>query len=137
MRGTEQERHTAMSGKKQRWTVSMGGPLMRVPEPLGYTDTGSFGNGSAEARSSRPATAAPDPAMERVRMRKLWEAARSPLSGVLMAAFMMYMVGNSIQIFPLFMIGMACMNAFKNFFAVTKGLCSPHFSSSAASLVVC
>lgn len=118
-----------MGGGEKRWTVRMGGPLVRLPDPVGYSET-PFGSGETGARSGTPAPTAPrDAATEKLRVRKLWEAARSPVSGVFMSMFMTYMIGNSIQIFPLIMLGMTCMNAFKGLFAVTKGLSFFHFIS--------
>ena len=106
---------------KKRWSMNMGGQLIQVPQPLGYSATSSFTGGDGTSPSSS-SNSAQDSALAKLRLKKLWEAARSPLSGVLMSGAMMFMIGNNIQIFPLIMLGMTCMNAFKGLFAVTKGL---------------
>ena len=109
---------------KQRWSVNMGGQLTQVPMPVGYSGVSSYtgGDGVAAAQPSNAGGNRHDDEIAKLRFRKMWEAARSPISGVLMSAVMMYMVGNNIQIFPLIMIGMTCMNAVKGLFAVSSGL---------------
>ena len=95
---------------------------MPVSMPVGYSGVSSYTGGDGAAPASSGGSR--DAEIAKLRIRKMWEAARSPISGVLMSAVMMYMVGNNIQIFPLIMIGMTCMNAVKNLFAVSSGLFS-------------
>lgn len=58
---------------------------------------------------------------ERLKTRKLWEAARSPVSTLLMGCVTMYMTGSRISIFSLIMITMFTVNLFKGLFSLNNG----------------
>jgi hypothetical protein len=48
--------------------------------------------------------------METLKLKKAWEVALAPVKGLPMTAIMMYMSGNSLQIFSIMMVFMAFKN---------------------------
>lgn len=48
--------------------------------------------------------------MDTLKLKKAWEVALAPVKGLPMTAFMMYMSGNSLQIFSIMMVVMAFKN---------------------------
>ena len=48
--------------------------------------------------------------MDTLKLKKAWEVALAPLKGIPMTAIMMYMSGNSLQIFSIMMVFMAFKN---------------------------
>ena len=48
--------------------------------------------------------------MDTLKLKKAWEVALAPVKGLPMTAFMMYMSGNSLQIFSIMMVWMAFKN---------------------------
>ncbi|KAJ4210181.1 hypothetical protein NW767_000452 [Fusarium falciforme] len=48
--------------------------------------------------------------MDTLKLKKAWEVALAPVKGLPMTGFMMYMSGNSLQIFSIMMVFMAFKN---------------------------
>lgn len=48
--------------------------------------------------------------MDTLKLKKAWEVALAPIKGLPMTAIMMYMTGNSLQIFSIMMVFMAFKN---------------------------
>ncbi|KAF5694620.1 ER membrane DUF1077 domain-containing protein [Fusarium denticulatum] len=83
-----------------------------VQDPPGFSSGTTVTNSKARefsiARSPRkPPTTAE---METLKLKKAWEVALAPVKGLPMTAIMMYMSGNSLQIFSIMMVFMAFKN---------------------------
>ena len=63
--------------------------------------------GSSKAAVRAPLTATE---MDTLKLKKAWEVALAPVKQLPMTAIMMYMSGNSLQIFSIMMVGMAFKN---------------------------
>ena len=117
-----------MSG--MNWSVNLSGNYgdSRYEAPYGYSqpemsDTSLLKNPVA-AKDPAAASASSSAELaknERLKTRKLWEAARSPVSTLMMCGFTMYMTGSRISIFSLIMIVMSTINLFKGLFNVSNG----------------
>ena len=114
------------------WSVNLSGNYgdSRYEAPYGYSqaemsDTSILKNPASgkdtTATSSSTTNSAEIAKNERLKNRKLWEAARSPVSTLMMCGFTMYMTGSRISIFSLIMIVMSTMNLFKGLFNVNNG----------------
>ncbi|KAK3906002.1 ER membrane protein complex subunit 4 [Staphylotrichum tortipilum] len=81
-----------------------------IPDPPGYPSSQS----QKDAKDSKSAAAqrtAPTPdEMDTLKVKKAWEVALGPIKGLPMTAIMMYMSGNSLQIFSIMMVFMAFKN---------------------------
>jgi len=80
-----------------------------IPDPPGFTGTSS---GGKKQQSSKTAVRAPPTAaeMDVLKLKKAWEVALAPVKQLPMTAIMMYMSGNSLQIFSIMMVVMAFKN---------------------------
>jgi hypothetical protein len=114
------------------WAISLSAPPAAkqrstgIPDPPGYQSTATSSKvppppgplqttrrnltipsqKSPSASRSAPTTAATDT----LKLKKAWEAALAPAKQLPMTAIMMYMSGNSLQIFSIMMVGMAFKN---------------------------
>lgn len=59
---------------------------------------------------SQPKKAPTSEEMDTLKLKKAWEVALAPVKSLPMTAFMMYMSGNSLQIFSIMMVVMAFKN---------------------------
>jgi len=58
--------------------------------------------------------------MDTLKLKKAWEVALAPVKGLPMTAIMMYMSGNSLQIFSIMMVFMAFKNPIVGLMAVQQ-----------------
>jgi ER membrane protein complex subunit 4 len=58
--------------------------------------------------------------MDTLKVKKAWEVALGPVKGLPMTAIMMYMSGNSLQIFSIMMVFMAFKNPIMGILATTQ-----------------
>ncbi|PBP28078.1 putative ER membrane DUF1077 domain protein [Diplocarpon rosae] len=81
-----------------------------IPDPPGFTAAAS-GN-KKQQTASKIAVRAPPTAeeMDTLKLKKAWEVALAPVKQLPMTAIMMYMSGNSLQIFSIMMVVMAFKN---------------------------
>ncbi|KAL3427423.1 hypothetical protein PVAG01_00932 [Phlyctema vagabunda] len=81
-----------------------------IPDPPGYT-AAFTGSKKQIAASKSTVRAAPSPEeMDTLKLKKAWEVALAPVKQLPMTAIMMYMSGNSLQIFSIMMVVMAFKN---------------------------
>ncbi|KAK3391131.1 hypothetical protein B0H63DRAFT_132486 [Podospora didyma] len=103
-----------------RWVVELSNPPAQRSKNNGILDPPGFPS-SQLAPSSKKKDAgkdskaalrkAPTPEeMDTLKLKKAWEVALAPLKGIPMTAIMMYMSGNSLQIFSIMMVFMAFKN---------------------------
>ncbi|KAL4871881.1 hypothetical protein BDV12DRAFT_12946 [Aspergillus spectabilis] len=93
-----------------KWAVELQSPLPRpsgstssIPDPPGFSRK-SGGKGRTEKSLT---SAAPKPAeTDTLKLKKAWEIALAPSKQIPMNAIMMYMSGNSLQIFSIMMVTM-------------------------------
>ncbi|KAJ4294728.1 hypothetical protein N0V88_004962 [Collariella sp. IMI 366227] len=84
-----------------------------IPDPPGYsTSQAPSSSKKKDAKDSKTAPRkAPTPdEMDTLKVKKAWEVALGPIKGLPMTGIMMYMSGNSLQIFSIMMVFMAFKN---------------------------
>ncbi|PHH87448.1 hypothetical protein CDD83_8858 [Cordyceps sp. RAO-2017] len=80
-----------------------------VPDPVGFSAS-TPGSKKKDGRSQPPRKAPTSDEMETLKLKKAWEVALAPVKSLPMTAIMMYMSGNSLQIFSIMMVFMAFKN---------------------------
>ncbi|KAF4972655.1 hypothetical protein FSARC_804 [Fusarium sarcochroum] len=78
-----------------------------IQDPPGYSSGTAKNKDAAKVQPRKPPTAAE---MDTLKLKKAWEVALAPVKGLPMTAIMMYMSGNSLQIFSIMMVFMAFKN---------------------------
>ncbi|KAM0431885.1 hypothetical protein ACHAPT_005138 [Fusarium lateritium] len=78
-----------------------------VQDPPGFSSGTAKQNKDAKVQPRKPPTAEE---MDTLKLKKAWEVALAPVKGLPMTGFMMYMSGNSLQIFSIMMVFMAFKN---------------------------
>ncbi|KAI1299155.1 hypothetical protein F5Y03DRAFT_253081 [Xylaria venustula] len=83
-----------------------------IPDPRGYPSlAGSLSKKQAAKESKAQTRKQPTPEeMDTLKLKKAWEVALAPVKSLPMTFFMMYMSGNSLQIFSIMMVYMAFKN---------------------------
>ncbi|KAI9752976.1 MAG: hypothetical protein M1815_000177 [Lichina confinis] len=91
-----------------------------VPDPPGYTQSSGSGN-SKRSTQKRPPRARPSAEeTDTLKLKKAWELALAPAKQLPMNAIMMYMSGNSLQIFSIMMVWMLFANPIKGIMATSQ-----------------
>ncbi|KAB8349769.1 hypothetical protein FH972_023783 [Carpinus fangiana] len=78
-----------------------------IPDPPGYTSTASTSKKTSAAKGAQTISPRKDlspEAMDSLKLKKAWEVAIAPAKSLPMNAIGMYMTGNSLQIFSIFMV---------------------------------
>ncbi|KAF5986867.1 ER membrane DUF1077 domain-containing protein [Fusarium bulbicola] len=78
-----------------------------VQDPPGFSSGTTKNKDAVKVQPRKPPTTAE---METLKLKKAWEVALAPVKGLPMTAIMMYMSGNSLQIFSIMMVFMAFKN---------------------------
>ncbi|EAW13908.1 ER membrane protein complex subunit 4 [Aspergillus clavatus NRRL 1] len=93
------------------WVVRYNTPMPRptkaaasIPDPPGYSKEKVLGKGRAQQQAA--AAAAKPAETDVLKLKKAWEIALAPSKQIPMNAIMMYMSGNSLQIFSIMMVFM-------------------------------
>lgn len=86
-----------------------------IPNPPGYPSQLTSGSSKKQASKDSKAVVAQrkqpsSEEMDTLKVKKAWEVALAPLKNLPMTAIMMYMSGNSLQIFSIMMVFMAFKN---------------------------
>ncbi|KAK0637091.1 hypothetical protein B0T17DRAFT_520637 [Bombardia bombarda] len=101
-----------------RWVADLNSPPAfkskpsSIPDPPGYPSS-QVSSSSKKKDASKAITQrkAPTPdEMDTLKVKKAWEVALAPIKGLPMTGVMMYMSGNSLQIFSIMMVFMAFKN---------------------------
>ncbi|KAI1395885.1 hypothetical protein F4819DRAFT_477140 [Hypoxylon fuscum] len=101
-----------------KWVVDLQNPPTSkskagsIPDPPGYpsqTTALSKKQASKEAKTQPRKQPTPEE-MDTLKLKKAWEVALAPVKNLPMTAIMMYMSGNSLQIFSIMMVFMAFKN---------------------------
>ncbi|CAD6504782.1 BgTH12-00285 [Blumeria graminis f. sp. triticale] len=89
-----------------------------TPDPPGYTSTSQKKH---QSLSKATDFISPSPADKDVlKLKKAWELALAPVKQLPMTAFMMYMSGNTLQIFSIMMVVMAFKTPFMGLLATNQ-----------------
>ncbi|PHH65300.1 hypothetical protein CDD81_2712 [Ophiocordyceps australis] len=97
------------------WAAQLASPPLArtkvpgIPDPIGFSASTASKkkDGKSQPQSRRGPTA---DEMETLKLKKAWEVALAPVKSLPMTAIMMYMSGNSLQIFSIMMVFMAFKN---------------------------
>ncbi|KAH7328287.1 hypothetical protein B0I35DRAFT_417066 [Stachybotrys elegans] len=83
-----------------------------IPDPLGFTTSSYSGAVKKQSKDAKvqPRKPPTPEEMDTLKVKKAWEVALAPVKGLPMTAIMMYMSGNSLQIFSIMMVFMAFKN---------------------------
>ncbi|KAE8341591.1 hypothetical protein BDV24DRAFT_131608 [Aspergillus arachidicola] len=94
-----------------QWAVALNSPApqpskaaSRIPDPPGFSS--SKVGGKNRTQQSTSATASKSEDTDTLKLKKAWEIAMAPSKQIPMNAIMMYMSGNSLQIFSIMMVFM-------------------------------
>ncbi|CZT00012.1 related to ER membrane DUF1077 domain protein [Rhynchosporium graminicola] len=93
-----------------------------IPDPPGFTALAS-GNKKQQLSSSKASTVRAAPTTEEMdilKLKKAWEVALAPVKQLPMTAIMMYMSGNTLQIFTIMTVIMAFKNPFMGLLATNQ-----------------
>ncbi|KAH6660728.1 hypothetical protein BKA67DRAFT_530814 [Truncatella angustata] len=101
-----------------KWVADLNNPPQAKSKPGGIADPPAFpstsytkATGSKKQVAQAPARKAPTPEeTDTLKLKKAWEVALAPVKQLPMTAIMMYMSGNSLQIFSIMMVFMAFKN---------------------------
>ncbi|CAK7225155.1 hypothetical protein SBRCBS47491_005795 [Sporothrix bragantina] len=108
--------------ERPQWVVNLQSPPApraksgNIVDPPGFPSQAVGSNKKRDAKDSKAASAAatkkqqtPEE-MDTLKVKKAWEVALGPIKNLPMTAIMMYMSGNSLQIFSIMMVFMAFKN---------------------------
>ncbi|KAI9842726.1 MAG: hypothetical protein M1838_003006 [Thelocarpon superellum] len=91
-----------------------------IPDPPGFSASGSTSN-KRSAVTKQPAREPPTTEeTDTLKLKKSWELALAPAKQLPMNAIMMYMSGNSLQIFSIMMVFMLFMNPVKGLVGINQ-----------------
>ncbi|KAI9228406.1 MAG: hypothetical protein DHS80DRAFT_15571, partial [Piptocephalis tieghemiana] len=109
-----------------------------IPQPKGFSQNVPLGlkaNAKADKSGGRNTTEhdQAEETLRALRVKKAWDAAMGPAKSIPMNAFMLWMSGNSVQIFSIMITGMLLINPIKavaSTQSVFERFASPNASSS-------
>ncbi|KAI1074653.1 hypothetical protein F5B20DRAFT_432291 [Whalleya microplaca] len=101
-----------------KWVADLNNPPtpksknVSIPDPPGYPSHSTALSKKQAAKDPKsPPRKQPTPEeMDTLKLKKAWEVALAPVKNLPMTAIMMYMSGNSLQIFSIMMVFMAFKN---------------------------
>ncbi|KDN67683.1 hypothetical protein CSUB01_01211 [Colletotrichum sublineola] len=112
-----------INGVVPRWVADLQSPpapkskIPGVSDPPGYPSQTS---GSKKDQKIQPRKQQTPEEMDTLKVKKAWEVALAPVKNLPMTAIMMYMSGNSLQIFSIMMVVMAFKNPLMGLTAVNQ-----------------
>ncbi|KAJ2905458.1 hypothetical protein MKZ38_005334 [Zalerion maritima] len=104
----------AMAGEtRPRWVSDLSSPpaprtKTNIPDPIGYPSHGSKKSSHKDPKAPKKAQTPEE--MDTLKLKKAWEVALAPVKSLPMTFIMMYMSGNTLQIFSIMMVVMAFKN---------------------------
>ncbi|KAH6662937.1 transmembrane protein [Plectosphaerella plurivora] len=92
-----------------RWVAQLNSPPTPKNKQSGLSDPHGFPSSSSskKQKSLQPRKQPSPEEMDTLKLKKAWEVALAPAKNLPMTAIMMYMSGNSLQIFSIMMVVMA------------------------------
>ncbi|KAI1848193.1 hypothetical protein JX265_011761 [Neoarthrinium moseri] len=92
-----------------------------IPDPPGFPSQAVSGKKQSKGPAAAPARKPPTAAeTDTLKLKKAWEVALAPVKNLPMTAIMMYMSGNSLQIFSIMMVFMAFKNPIMGILATNQ-----------------
>ncbi|KAF9885691.1 hypothetical protein FE257_012673 [Aspergillus nanangensis] len=96
-----------------QWVVALNSPMPRptkaaasIPDPPGFTSSRQGGKNRSQQQSAASSAPAKPVETDTLKLKKAWEIALAPSKQIPMNGIMMYMSGNSLQIFSIMMVFM-------------------------------
>ncbi|KAF7562476.1 hypothetical protein G7046_g1654 [Stylonectria norvegica] len=99
-----------------QWVAQLDSPppaktkIPGIADPPGYAPGASLSKKQSKDAKVQPRKQPSLEEMDTLKLKKAWEVALAPVKGLPMTAIMMYMSGNSLQIFSIMMVVMAFKN---------------------------
>ncbi|KAH7376640.1 hypothetical protein B0T11DRAFT_251015 [Plectosphaerella cucumerina] len=92
-----------------RWVAELNAPPAPKTKQSGISDPNGFPSSSSSKKQKalQPRKQPSPEEMDTLKLKKAWEVALAPAKNLPMTAIMMYMSGNSLQIFSIMMVVMA------------------------------
>ncbi|EKD20027.1 uncharacterized protein L3040_002296 [Drepanopeziza brunnea f. sp. 'multigermtubi'] len=109
-----------------KWVIDLNSPPPAKPRSAGIPDppgfTAAAGTKKQQSSVTKAAVRAPPTTeeMDTLKLKKAWEVALAPVKQLPMTAIMMYMSGNSLQIFSIMMVVMAFKTPFMGLLATNQ-----------------
>ncbi|KAI9888176.1 MAG: hypothetical protein M1823_000111 [Watsoniomyces obsoletus] len=91
-----------------------------IPDPPGFTPSSTSSKRSATANKKAARTRPSTEETDTLKLKKAWEVALAPAKQLPMNAIMMYMSGNTLQIFSIMMVWMLFTNPIKGIFGTEQ-----------------
>ncbi|KAG6013608.1 hypothetical protein E4U43_007199 [Claviceps pusilla] len=107
-----------------------------IPDPVGFSPSSPSGS-KKPSKDSKVQPRKPPSAdeMETLKVKKAWEIALAPVKALPMTGIMMYMSGNSLQIFSIMMVFMAFKNPIVGLMATNQAFEKFHSEKNAAQIL--
>jgi hypothetical protein len=112
-----------------KWVAGLNAPphsrakVNGIRDPPGYPSSQAVTSSKKQSASKSSQLQRKGPTadeMDTLKLKKAWEAAIAPAKGLPMTAIMMYMSGNSLQIFSIMMVFMAFKNPIAGLMGVNQ-----------------
>ncbi|KAJ0351842.1 hypothetical protein COL154_012782 [Colletotrichum chrysophilum] len=110
-----------------RWVADLQSPPAAKSKVYGISDPPGYPSQSTGSKKQKDQKVQPQPRkqqspeeMDTLKVKKAWEVALAPVKNLPMTAIMMYMSGNSLQIFSIMMVFMAFKNPLVGLTAVNQ-----------------
>ncbi|KAG5940193.1 hypothetical protein E4U53_007651 [Claviceps sorghi] len=107
-----------------------------IPDPVGFSSSSPSGS-KKPSKDARVQPRKPPSAdeMETLKVKKAWEVALAPVKALPMTGIMMYMSGNSLQIFSIMMVFMAFKNPIVGLMATNQAFEKFNSEKNAAQIL--
>ncbi|KAI9811288.1 MAG: hypothetical protein M1826_003264 [Phylliscum demangeonii] len=109
---------------KPQWLLDLSAPVSSrlkaasIPDPPGFIAASPSSGKRASKHQPRPSPSTDE--TDSLKLKKSWEIALAPVKQLPMNAIMMYMSGNSLQIFSIMMVFMLFTNPIKGLLATNQ-----------------
>ncbi|MCJ1301581.1 hypothetical protein MMC08_004382 [Hypocenomyce scalaris] len=120
------DKHVSPPPPPPQWVLDLNStPVTRpkstnIPDPPGYSAAISGKQRSAASKQQQPRKAPTTEETDTLKLKKSWEIALAPAKQLPMNAIMMYMSGNSLQIFSIMMVFMLFKNPIQGILATNQ-----------------
>ncbi|KAK3353688.1 hypothetical protein B0T25DRAFT_219797 [Lasiosphaeria hispida] len=121
-----------ISSASPKWVANLNNPPAHrsknasIPDPPGFPSSQPTAlsakqkKDAAKTEKAAPRKAPTPDEMDTLKVKKAWEVALGPIKGLPMTGIMMYMSGNSLQIFSIMMVFMAFKNPIMGILATNQ-----------------
>ncbi|KAK2591974.1 hypothetical protein QQS21_010310 [Conoideocrella luteorostrata] len=106
-----------------------------IPDPIGFSSGSSGSKKPSKDGKTQPRKPPSNDEMETLKLKKAWEVALAPAKSLPMTLIMMYMSGNSLQIFSIMMVFMAFKNPIAGLMATNQAFERFQSANNAAQIL--